>query len=203
MKQISPLVVASHNPGKAREIEVLLAPLHIEVTSAAALNLPEPEETGSTFEANAELKAKAAANAAGMSALADDSGLVVPALDGAPGIFSARWAGEKKDFGIAMARVEQELRERTLEPTGTPAFFVCVLTLANKAGDVLTVRGEVHGTLTFPARGTKGFGYDPIFIPKGYRQTFGEMKPAVKQRISHRTQAFKLLLRSLEQERAA
>lgn len=203
MRQLSPLVVASHNPGKAREIEVLLAPLRIAVTSAAALDLPEPEETGTTFEANAELKATAAAKAAGMSALADDSGLVIPALDGAPGVLSARWAGEEKDFGQAMARVERELRARKIESTGTPAAFVCVLSLADTAGGVITVRGEVHGKLTFPPRGTKGFGYDPIFVPEGYRQTFGEMKPPVKQRISHRTNAFKALLEFLEQERAA
>ncbi len=203
MKNLSPLVVASHNPGKAREIEVLLSSLQIKVTSAAALNLPEPEETGNTFEENAELKARAAARVANMTALADDSGLVVPALDGAPGIYSARWAGETKDFAVAMACVEKELRAKNIEPTGTPAFFVCVLTLANPRDEVITVRGEVHGKLTFPARGNKGFGYDPIFIAEGCRQTFGEMKPSVKQRISHRTNAFKLLLKLLEQEKAA
>ena len=203
MKRISPLVVASHNPGKAREIEVLLAPLHVEVRSAAELKLPEPEETGDTFEANAELKALAAATRALMPALADDSGLVIPALDGAPGVYSARWAGDKKDFTLAMVRVEEELRARNLMPTGTPAYFVCVLSLAQPDGSMITVRGEVHGKLTFPARGTKGFGYDPIFVPKGCRKTFGEMSPSVKQRMSHRTRAFKALLDFLHQEQAA
>ena len=203
MKQLSTLVVASHNAGKAREIEVLLAPLHITVRSAAELHLPEPEETGTSFEANAELKAIAAATTANMPALADDSGLVIPALEGAPGIYSARWAGEGKDFTVAMARVENELRAKGIEPNGTPAFFVSVLSLVEPDGSRITVRGEAHGTLTFPARGSKGFGYDPIFIPKGCRKTFGEMSPSVKQRMSHRTQAFKSLLQFLEQKAVA
>ena len=203
MQSFSSLLVASHNAGKAREIEALLAPLNISVTSAAALNLPEPEETGDTFEANAELKARAGAAAASMVALADDSGLVVPALDGAPGIYSARWAGATKDFGAAMARVERELRARGISPEGADAYFVCVLSLANPNGEVMTVRGEVHGTLTFPPRGERGFGYDPMFIPKGFDQTFGEMKPTVKQKISHRSAAFHALIARLEQERAA
>ena len=203
MKRFSTLVVASHNAGKAREIEVLLSPLHIAVRSAAELQLPEPEETGTSFEANAELKAIAAAKTAQLPALADDSGLVVPALGGAPGIYSARWAGEKKDFFLAIARVEQELRAKGIEPNGTAAYFVCVLSLAEPDGSIITVRGEAHGRLTFPARGNKGFGYDPIFIPKGCRKTFGEMSPSVKQRMSHRTQAFKSLLQFLEQKEVA
>ena len=165
LSDLSPLVVASHNAGKVREITALLAPLDIAVTSAAAMNLPEPEETGTTFEENAELKAREAVRGSGCAALADDSGLAVPGLDGAPGIYSARWAGEQKDFSTAMARVEQELRAKGIEPQGAAAYFVCVLSLVIPGGEVQTVRGEVHGRLTFPPRGSKGFGYDPIFIP--------------------------------------
>ncbi len=197
------LVVASHNEGKAREIRALLAPLGYTVHSAAALHLPEPEETGATFEANAELKAHAAATAATMAALADDSGLVVPALDDAPGIYSARWAGPDKDFTIAMQRVERELEARGQTPTGSAAYFVCALSFCTAEGVLTTVRGEVHGTLTFPARGLHGFGYDPIFIPSGYDQSFGELDAAEKQRISHRTRAFEALLTHLKQEHAA
>lgn len=199
----SPLVVASHNAGKLREIEALLAPLNMAVTSAGALGLPEPEETGLTFEENAELKARAAAQASGHTALADDSGLAIPALDGAPGIYSARWAGPEKDFTAAMHRVAQELHARGLEPTGTPAYFVCVLALADTGGNVTLMRGEVHGTLTFPPRGTHGFGYDPMFIPDGYSETFGEMDALAKQKMSHRTRAFDALVKHLKTERAA
>lgn len=202
-KDISPLVVASHNTGKVREIEALLAPLHIPVTSAAAMNLPEPEETGLTFEENASLKAVAAAKASGCAALADDSGLAIPALDGAPGIYSARWAGEQKDFPAAMARVEHELAAKELTPEGVPAYFVCVLALALPDGSVRTVRGEAHGTLTFPPRGSRGFGYDPIFLPQGAAETFGEMAANSKQKISHRSHAFDALLQLLHEERAA
>lgn len=197
------LVVASHNEGKVREIRALLAPLGFTVHSAAELNLPEPEETGTTFEANAELKALAAAQGAGMLALADDSGLSVTALDGAPGIYSARWAGEHKDFAFAMERVAQELHVRGVEPTGAAASFVCALTLAQPDGRVTTVRGEVHGTLSFPPRGTHGFGYDPIFVPAGHRDTFGEIDPAVKHSMSHRARAFAALLDHLKQEHTA
>ena len=197
------LVVASHNEGKVREIRELLAPLGFTTHSAAALNLAEPEETGDTFEANAELKARAAALAANMSALADDSGLVIPALDGAPGIYSARWASEAKDFTVAMARVERELTQRGLTPIGTAAYFVCALSFVDAAGAITTVRGEAHGTLTFPARGTHGFGYDPIFVPNNCRHTFGEMAAEEKKHLSHRTQAFHALLSQLERELAA
>ena len=198
----SPLVVASHNQGKVREIEALLKPLHIEVRSAAALELPEPEETGDTFEANAELKAIAAATASGMWALADDSGLAVPDLDGAPGIYSARWAGPGKDFTHAMARVAHELHARGKEASGAAAYFVCSLALSSPDGHTQCVRGEVHGTLTFPARGDKGFGYDPIFIPSGFNATFGEMDAEAKYNISHRTRAFEALLQLLRREAA-
>ena len=202
LSPFSPLIVASHNAGKVREIEALLAPLNIEVRSAASLGLPEPEETGLTFEANAELKAIAAATASGMWALADDSGLAVPALDGAPGIYSARWAGPEKDFTHAMARVAHELHERGLEACGTAAYFVCSLALASPKSHVQTVRGEIHGTLVFPARGAKGFGYDPIFIPEGFNETFGEMDAEIKYNISHRTRAFEALLTLLRREAA-
>lgn len=191
------LLLASHNAGKLREIEALLKPLGIAVTSAAALGLPEPEETGATFEANAELKAVAAANASGMTALSDDSGLAIPALDGAPGIYSARWAGEEKDFIKAMQRVRDELAARGVEINGCPAYFVCVLSLADPTQNTRSVRGEVHGTLCYPPRGTRGFGYDPIFIPEGYDITFGEMDPAAKHAISHRAQAFAQLVELL------
>lgn len=199
----SPLLLASHNSGKLREIEDLLRPLGIAVTSAAALNLPEPEETGATFEANSALKAHAAAQASGLTALADDSGICVPALDGAPGIYSARWAGEAKDFAMAMEKVHAELTARGVEPQGAAAYFVCVLTLADKAGSLHHVRGEVHGTLTFPPRGDKGFGYDPMFVPEGREQTFGEMSADAKHAISHRARAFAALKEFLAQAKAA
>src|SRR3954453_6957114 len=153
------LVIASHNPGKVEEIEALLAPYGIIAVGAAALGLPEPEETGAIFEDNAELKARAAVEASGLPALADDSGLVVPALDGAPGIYSARWAGATRDFAQAMARVERELAGKRARR----AYFVAALSLAWPDGHVETFRGEVHGTLTWPPRGKRGFGYDPIF----------------------------------------
>jgi len=202
LSQFSPLVVASHNAGKVREIEALLAPLNIEVRSAASLALDEPEETGATFEENAALKSIAAATTSGLWALADDSGLAVPALDGAPGIYSARWAGESKDFTHAMARVAHELHAKGIEGCGTAAYFVCSLALSAPDGTTHTVRGEVHGTLTFPARGNHGFGYDPIFIPDGFSATFGEMKAEEKHGISHRTRAFEALLDLLQQENA-
>jgi XTP/dITP diphosphohydrolase len=182
------LVVASHNPGKIAEIEELLAPYGIATLGAGALGLAEPEETGQTFEANAALKARLAAAASGLVALADDSGLVVPALGGAPGIYSARWAGPGKDFSVAMARVERELGDNERR-----AYFVAVLALAWPDGEEALFRGEAHGHLEFPPRGTRGFGYDPIFVADGYRETFGEMDPAVKHQISHRARAFATL----------
>jgi XTP/dITP diphosphohydrolase len=184
------LVVASHNKGKVREIEDLLRPLGFDVISAEGLD--EPEETGLTFEDNAILKARAACAATGLAALADDSGLSVEALGGAPGIHSARWAGENKDFAAAMARVERELEGR--DPR---AKFVCVLALAKPGEDVRTFRGEVHGRLVFPPRGTKGFGYDPIFVADAMTETFGEIDPALKASISHRAKAFEKFVASL------
>ena len=190
----SVLVVASHNPGKVREIRALLGPHGIEPLGAADLNLPEPEETGATFIANAELKARAAADASGHPALADDSGLWVNALGGDPGILSARWAGPKKDFRLAMARIEKELREKGA--TNLTAKFVCALSLAMPHGEMVSFEGEVHGALVFPPRGDHGFGYDPIFIAQGESETFGEMEPHKKHAMSHRARAIEKLLHS-------
>jgi XTP/dITP diphosphohydrolase len=183
------LVIASHNPGKVQEISALLAPFSIRAVAAASLGIPEPEETGDSFEANAALKARAAAEASGLPALSDDSGLVVPALGGAPGIYSARWAGENKDFAVAMERVYRELGDGDRS-----ASFVAVLALALPDGDTELFRGEVQGTLTWPPRGDRGFGYDPIFVPLGRSETFGNMDPAEKHRISHRARAFTKLV---------
>ena len=183
------LVIASHNKGKVREIALLLGAYVAHFPSAGELGLPEPEETETTFIGNAELKARAAAKGSGLPALADDSGLVVPALNGDPGIYSARWAGPDKDFAVAMERVRQELG--TKDPS---AYFVCALALGWPDGHVESVEGKVFGHLTFPPRGERGFGYDPIFIPDGLNQTFGEMHEATKHRISHRARAFTQLV---------
>ena len=190
----SQLVVASHNQGKVREIKALLGPHGIHPISAGALGLPEPEETGLTFAANAEIKALASAKGGGHAALADDSGLCVDALDGAPGIYSARWAGPTKDFRIAMTRIHDELRHKGL--TSSAAKFVCALCVALPSGEMQTFEGEVHGRLTFPPRGDHGFGYDPIFIADGMEQTFAEIEPARKHAMSHRAKAFEKLLHS-------
>jgi XTP/dITP diphosphohydrolase len=191
----SRLVVASHNPGKVREIAELLAPYGVEPVSAASLGLPEPEETGATFRENALIKARAAARAAGLPALADDSGLAVDALGGAPGIHSARWAGEGRDFALAMKKVEQELRARgATRPQDRRARFVCALALCWPDGHCEVFEGKVEGSLAFPPRGTHGFGYDPIFVAEGRTLTFGEMAPAEKHAISHRADAFRQLV---------
>lgn len=189
------LVIASHNPGKVREIGDLLAPFRVDVVSAGDLGLPEPEETGETFSANAELKALAAAMGANLPALADDSGLVVSALDGAPGIYSARWAGPAKDFSVAMARVEEELAGQQADGnTDRRAHFTCALSLAWPDGHVETFEGQVHGVMVWPPRGERGFGYDPVFQADGHDITFGEMDPDVKHAISHRAVAFRRLI---------
>ncbi|HTW51151.1 MAG TPA: non-canonical purine NTP pyrophosphatase [Stellaceae bacterium] len=185
----SKLVIASHNQGKIVEIGALLAPYRIEALGAAALGLPEPEETEPTFEGNAALKARAAVSATRLPALADDSGLVVPALGGAPGIYSARWAGPERDFMLAMTRVHDELGDKD-----TSACFVSVLALIWPDGDEELFRGEVHGTLSWPPRGENGFGYDPMFIPHGYSQTFGQLPHTVKYAIDHRARAFQKLV---------
>jgi XTP/dITP diphosphohydrolase len=186
------LLIASHNPGKVREISALLTRFGIDVSSAAELNLPEPEETGDTFVANAELKALAAATKARRITLADDSGLVVPALGGDPGIRSARWAGPGKDFAMAMEKVKAALDVKG--DADMAAYFVCALTLAWPDGHVETVEGKVHGQLTWPPRGVRGFGYDPMFVARGYDITFGEMDPDRKHEISHRADAFRKLI---------
>ncbi|TPG39704.1 RdgB/HAM1 family non-canonical purine NTP pyrophosphatase [Sphingomonas koreensis] len=187
------LVIASHNDGKVREIGDLLAPRGIETVSAGALGLPEPEETGTTFVANAELKARAAADLSGLPALADDSGLCVEALNGDPGIFSARWAGEGRDFNEAMRRVENAIAA-TGEHPSRDAHFVCALALAWPDGHVEWFEGRVYGTLVWPPRGDKGFGYDAMFLPVGGDQTFGEIDPRAKHAISHRADAFRQLV---------
>jgi XTP/dITP diphosphohydrolase len=184
------LVAATHNPGKARELAVLLRS-RFQVVSAAELGLPEPEEPETTFTGNAMVKARAAADASGLIALADDSGLCVAALGGAPGIHSARWAGPDRNFARAIALVEERLADT--EDTDVSAWFVCALAVAWPAGPVVAVEGRVDGSLTFPSRGDRGFGYDPIFVPGGGDQTFGEMDPAAKDTISHRARAFAAL----------
>ncbi|MDG2535122.1 RdgB/HAM1 family non-canonical purine NTP pyrophosphatase [Sphingomonas sp. HITSZ_GF] len=187
------LVIASHNAGKVREIRELLGPFGVEPVSAAELDLPEPEETGTTFVANAKLKALQAADLSGLPALADDSGLCVEALNNDPGIFSARWAGPSKDFGVAMQLVEDKLAALPPE-TSRDAHFICALALAWPDGHVEWFEGRVDGTLVWPPRGTQGFGYDPVFLPEGHQETFGEMEPAAKHAMSHRADAFRQLV---------
>jgi XTP/dITP diphosphohydrolase len=197
------LIIATHNSGKLWEIRELLAPYGVDAVSAGDLGLPEPEETGTTFAENARLKAAAAARAANLPAFADDSGLAVEALDGAPGIYSARWAGEARDFAAAMRKVEAELKARG---TGRPcrAAFISVLCVMWPDGHTEQFEGRVDGTLVFPPRGSKGFGYDPIFLPDGHEKTFGEMMSAEKHAIpadgslalSHRARAFQKLARA-------
>ncbi len=191
-RQLAPgrLVLATHNPGKVVELHELLAPHGLEIVSAGELGLPEPEETGLTFVANAELKALAAAIASGLPAIADDSGLCVDALDGAPGIYSARWAGPGKDFSVAMQRVHAET------PAGAPdtAHFICALSIAWPDGHVESVEGRVDGALVWPPRGGNGFGYDPMFVMQGMAQTYGEVSRAEKEADNHRARAFALLL---------
>lgn len=185
------LVVASHNPGKVWEIEQLIAPYGLDAVSAGELELPEPEETEASFEGNARLKAVAAAAGSGLPALADDSGLEVECLDGAPGIYSARWAGPTKDFGVAMARVAEEITLRNAwQAPGPRANFISVLCLAWPDGEHAFFEGRVFGRLVWPPRGGNGFGYDPMFVPDGDTRTFGEMEPEQKYAISHRTRAF-------------
>lgn len=188
------LVVATHNPGKVKELAEILEG-RFELVTAGDLGLPEPDETEATFSGNALLKARAAADASGLVALADDSGLSVAALDGAPGIYSARWAGPAKDFREAMRKVEERLEEAGAEDFS--AWFTSALAVAWPGGPAVVVEGRVDGTLTFPPRGDKGFGYDPIFVPDGLAQTFGELEPAVKDGMSHRARAFAKLKAAL------
>jgi XTP/dITP diphosphohydrolase len=184
------LVIASHNPGKAREIAELLAPYGVEVTTVAALGLPEPEETGGTFAENARLKARAAARGSGLPALADDSGLEVKALGGRPGVESARLAGPARDFAQAMRAIEGELKGAS----DRRANFACALALCWPDGHCEEFEGRVEGTLVWPPRGSRGFGYDPVFVADGHAITFGEMAPEKKHAISHRADAFRKLV---------
>ncbi|PWL19314.1 non-canonical purine NTP pyrophosphatase, RdgB/HAM1 family [Falsochrobactrum shanghaiense] len=198
------LIVASHNAGKLREFDGLLGPFGFEVSSVAALGLPEPDETGTTFEENAYIKAFAAAEATGLPALSDDSGIMIDALDGAPGVYTADWAQKAdgtRDFAMAMQKVEDLLQEKgATTPEKRKARFVSVICLAWPDGEAQYYRGEVEGTLVWPPRGDKGFGYDPVFLPDGYEKTFGEMeadekhgwKPGDASALSHRARAFKL-----------
>jgi XTP/dITP diphosphohydrolase len=188
------IIAATHNPGKARELATLLEG-RCEVIAAGDLGLPEPDETETTFTGNALLKARLAADRGGKIALADDSGLSVAALDGQPGIYSARWAGPGKNLADAMKKVEERLEEA--ESDDLRAWFTCALAVAWPEGPAVVVEGRIDGTLTFPPRGTRGFGYDPIFIPKSGKLTFGEMDPAEKDAISHRARAFAKLKAAL------
>jgi XTP/dITP diphosphohydrolase len=192
------LVIATHNPGKLREMRELLAPYSIQAVSAAELGLGEPAETGTSFRENARIKALAAATASGRPAFADDSGLVVDALSGAPGIHSARWAGEQRDFARAMAEVERQLEERgATRPASRAAHFVSALCVAWPDAHIVEFEGRVDGVLVWPPRGQEGFGYDPMFLPDGYDRTFGEMSgpeehglPPHGLGLSHRARAF-------------
>lgn len=189
------LLIATHNPGKISEIADLLGPLQIITVSSASLHLEEPEETGTTFAENAHLKAEAGMKASGLPCLADDSGLVIPALDGQPGIYSARWAELPeggRDFAYAIERVGQEMADKE----DLSAFFVCALSLVWPDGFDVTIEGKAYGHLTFPPRGEGGFGYDPIFIPEGHSITYAEMPPHQKQKISHRAIAIHQLIRT-------
>jgi XTP/dITP diphosphohydrolase len=192
------VVIATHNPGKLAEMRELMAPHGVEAVSAGDLGLAEPEETGDSFAANARIKAAAAAKAAQLPAFADDSGIVVDALDGAPGIYSARWAGENKDFDAAMTRIERLLRERgATKPSQRRAHFVSALCLAWPDDHLEQVEARVDGVLVWPPRGSAGFGYDPMFLPDGHSRTFGEMSsiekhglPPIGKGLSHRARAF-------------
>ncbi|HVL79885.1 MAG TPA: RdgB/HAM1 family non-canonical purine NTP pyrophosphatase [Sphingomicrobium sp.] len=198
----SKLVIATHNPGKLREIAALIEPLGLSCVGAEELGLPEPEEIGNTFVDNADLKAREAADLSGLPALADDSGLAVDALHGLPGIFSARWAEDQdgnRDWTRAMERVWSEV-EAAGPDAGHDAHFACALSIAwPNDGQIESFEGRVDGSLVWPPRGDKGFGYDPMFVPAGHDRTFGEMDPADKHRISHRADAFRKLVAALQQ----
>ena len=192
------LVIATHNPGKLIEMRYLLAPYGVDAVSAGDMSVPEPEETETTFRGNARLKAEASTKATGLPAFADDSGLVVEALDGEPGIHSARWAGPARDFAIARKKVEDALREQNaVTPDRRKAHFISALCVAWPDGHLEEFEGRVDGTLIWPPRGDLGFGYDAMFLPDGYEKTFGEMSgeekhglPPLGQGLSHRARAF-------------
>ena len=193
------LVIASHNKGKVREIGELLAPFSMQVVSASEMNIDEPEETGKTFAENAILKAENTSAKTGFAALADDSGLAIPALDGAPGIYSARWAGADKNFDMSFDRIKKELSEKNIKnPNGVEAYFICCLCLSIPNSEPQIFEGRVDGTLIFPPCGEHGFGYDPIFIPSGYDITFAQMEAKEKHLISHRARAFEKFINYLE-----
>lgn len=197
MRKLEPggrLVVASHNAGKIREIDDLIRPFLLTAVSAGSLGVSEPEETETTFAGNARIKALHSARVTGLPALSDDSGLEVAALDGAPGVYSARWAGASKDFGAAMRRVADELIVRRAWDPAPRANFIAALCLAWPDGETQIFEGRVFGTLVWPPRGSRGFGYDPMFLPDGETRTFGEMAPEAKHAISHRARAFKLFV---------
>lgn len=195
LKRGDRLVVATHNPGKVREIGELLRPFGMAAVSAGELGIAEPEETGATFAENARLKAVHSAQASGLPALADDSGLEVAALDGEPGIYSARWGGPERDFKLAMRKVHEALEARgAVTPEARRANFTCALALAEPDGSCRIFEGKVFGHITWPLRGMHGFGYDPIFVPDGHDITFGEMDPAMKHEMSHRAKAFQLFI---------
>jgi XTP/dITP diphosphohydrolase len=194
------LVIASHNEGKVREIKALLAPYGIEPVSAGSLGIPEPVESGTSFAANAELKARFSADLSGMVALADDSGLCVDALNGDPGVYTADWADTPtgRDWNLAMQKVEDALTARGPE-AGRDAHFVCVLSLCWPDGHVESFEGRAGGKLTWPPRGKMGFGYDPVFVPLGQTRTFAELDPDEKHAISHRADAFRRLVAAVFQ----
>lgn len=200
MRKLQPgkLVIASHNRGKVREIRALLAPYGIEPVSAGELGLPEPEETGTTFTENALIKARASAEGSGLVALADDSGLCVPALGGEPGVYTADWAETPsgRDWHLAMAKVEAKLKACGPE-VDRSALFTCTLALAWPDGETAVFEGRVTGHLIWPPRGTIGFGYDPVFVPLGHDETFAEIAPHTKHAISHRANAFAKLVASV------
>ena len=192
------VIVASHNSGKVREIKSLLKPYSFTIQSASDLKIKEPKETGKNFIENAILKAKFVSQKSGCIALADDSGLCINLLDGEPGIYSARWAGKNKDFKLAIKKIEKKLIK--LDPHSNIKYrshFCCALALSFPNGQTISFQGKVYGQLQFPAKGLNGFGYDPIFVPNGYKKTFGEMNYAYKERISHRQKAFKKLKKYL------
>lgn len=191
------IVLATHNAGKLREMQALLAPYAIKVLSAGELGLPEPAETGTMFSENAGIKAQAAAKATGLPAIADDSGLCVAALDGAPGLFTADWCGTPRDYAAGMERLRHELARRGNQPDGAKAHFVSSIVVAWPDGQERVFEGRVHGTLTFPPRGANGFGYDPCFVPAGESRTFGEMSADEKKLHSHRARAIEAMLQAL------
>jgi XTP/dITP diphosphohydrolase len=192
------LVVASHNRGKLKEIDDLLGPYGVDTVIASDLSLPEPEETETTFEGNARLKAEHAANAAKLAAISDDSGLCIDSLHGDPGVYSARWAGPARDFALAMRNVEEKLQAMgAIGPEQRKAHFVSVLSVAWPDGETRSYEGRVDGTLVWPPRGSNGFGYDPMFVPDGHSQTFGEMEPEAKHALTHRARAFEKLVDDL------